>query len=1102
MDRHELIRNAVAFLSDSSTQQAPLVQRVQFLEAKGLTAPEIEEAMKQAARQTESVPQYQPAYLPLPYLPQPWDWRDYFITAVISGTVVYGAVSLFQKYLLPHLKPPSATAFEQDRDTLTAQFDAAEALLREIQAETATVRAAMEEQRERVDKATKDVESVVVELRQGEARTRDEMREIRDEVENIREMLPKMIDKNKDAHKQSLSEFQQELKSLKTLLLGRGSGIVTSTPSTPLPGLAGRPSIPSWQLAGISPTPSSESPSPDLNASPRSPPPDSPLSNLRKSIAVQRVASAAPQRRSTSPSPLSVPKSGSDTGIRKSRLEERLRASFTIGDSPGSTTPNAPSSRASPTPDAIPVIQHPLSPESIPLPGSPTQVTPDPPSNESVKLISRSQSPAPTSKENDSPVDALGISSSQMVPRAHPSRDAGGDISHEPTPELVKGDTSPLHTNEGVQPEDIPVVSPPDPPSNSDSSSGAVTIPPAISSTPGNEEATPDVQVSVLANSRNTGVEALQERLKLVEQRFADVSTSFKKLQAERLAADSVIRELTPLEDTKDLGALRDYLTNINMKVELTQDELQRLSGKLTRQEEHIEELRDMHRLEMASQLDRVENLKKQLAEAEALISASQVASTQTQEEETRRRSEIEQLTNEVAKAKEFAKEEEEKRVKAIGLLKTVRQKLVKAEKERDDAVKELDGMREKEREARERERSERAKLQNEINTINLEREKAVTGLRAQFEKELYSTRTQFNAEIDALKTSRSNELAAKNSQISTLEKSANKLSDENKSLFDQLQLRQAELESSQLHAETLQSQNTELEFRLRETEERNALAIDELHDLRSEQEIRLHGPNTSVEDISQLINAVETKYEVKLSDLRRTLGNVEKERNESEANWSRKLLEKTKEMDELRRLLQTTARSREQEEDVAGSLRVVIEKLKSEAQLQESHLSDLQALVDRTKANESILQTRLSETMMGAEEHKRQLEESKAREVQLHAHNKALRDELRKVQNSVTVLERQRNPGVGFWTSRTRAVDSRASISSTSDTPSRVASPEPSSRETTVTQSDEDINYEYLRNVILQFLEHKEMRPNLVRVLSTILRFTPQETRRLIAKV
>ncbi|KAI6007350.1 peroxisomal membrane anchor protein conserved region-domain-containing protein [Pisolithus albus] len=265
-DRQDLIKNAVAFLSDFSTQKAPLAQRVQFLEAKGLTGPEIEEAMKQAANKTPPPqPSLQPQpfsvlYGPSPYntlQPQPWDWRDYFITAVISGTVVYGAVSLFKKYLAPHLKPPAATAYEQDRDALTAQFDAAEALLREIQDETASVRAAVEEQREKVDKATKDVESVVVEMREGEARTRDEMREIRDEVENIREMLPKMIENNKEAQKQSLSELQQELKSLKTLLLSRG-GTLSSTPSTPLPALAGKPSIPSWQLIGASSTPSSE----------------------------------------------------------------------------------------------------------------------------------------------------------------------------------------------------------------------------------------------------------------------------------------------------------------------------------------------------------------------------------------------------------------------------------------------------------------------------------------------------------------------------------------------------------------------------------------------------------------------------------------------------------------------------------------------------------------------------------------------------------------------------------------------------------------------------------------------------------------------------
>lgn len=97
-----------------------------------------------------------------------------------------------QKYLLPHLQPPPSTAYEEDKDALTAQFDAAEALLKEIQAETASVRAAVEEQKERIDQTTDDVKSVVTELREGESRTRDEMREIREEVTNIREMLPKV----------------------------------------------------------------------------------------------------------------------------------------------------------------------------------------------------------------------------------------------------------------------------------------------------------------------------------------------------------------------------------------------------------------------------------------------------------------------------------------------------------------------------------------------------------------------------------------------------------------------------------------------------------------------------------------------------------------------------------------------------------------------------------------------------------------------------------------------------------------------------------------------------------------------------------------------
>jgi peroxin-14 len=66
------------------------------------------------------------------------------------------------------------------------------------------------------------------------------------------------MEKNKDSQTQSLTELQQELKSLKALLLSRGPAI-SGSPTPPLPSFPPRPSIPAWQLAT---SPSSPSPSP------------------------------------------------------------------------------------------------------------------------------------------------------------------------------------------------------------------------------------------------------------------------------------------------------------------------------------------------------------------------------------------------------------------------------------------------------------------------------------------------------------------------------------------------------------------------------------------------------------------------------------------------------------------------------------------------------------------------------------------------------------------------------------------------------------------------------------------------------------------------
>lgn len=49
-----------------------------------------------------------------------------------------------------------------------------------------------------------------------------------------------------------------------------------------------------------------------------------------------------------------------------------------------------------------------------------------------------------------------------------------------------------------------------------------------------------------------------------------DVSTSFKRLQAEKLAADKVLQEFTPVGSVQEVDALRDYMQNMNLKTEVS----------------------------------------------------------------------------------------------------------------------------------------------------------------------------------------------------------------------------------------------------------------------------------------------------------------------------------------------------------------------------------------------------------------------------------------------------------------------------------------------------------------------------------------------------
>ncbi|KAF8314976.1 hypothetical protein DL93DRAFT_2057737, partial [Clavulina sp. PMI_390] len=536
-------------------------------------------------------------------------------------------------------------------------------------------------------------------------------------------------------------------------------------------------------------------------------------------------------------------------------------------------------------------------------------------------------------------------------------------------------------------------------------------------------------------------------------------------------------------------------------------------------QEERMQELRDTHHLEGVSRTQQADRLEAERAEAEALLKAAQELSSSSALDVTR-------LQGDLEKALKTAKEEEEKRMKAISLLKNVRAKGVKTEKDLEEALRERDVAREelaKEKELVKSKEDEMEKLRREsvaqIAKIRAQGEAERDALRIKLERELAGKQSLYVAETANLKSSHAEEISAHTSRFAQLESSHRSVKDERDNLFDQLQLRQAEVESSQSHLESLQVQVNELNHLLRESNDRGSSLAEELLEAqRASAETSLLSPTGSIStsQVQASTASVERRYEAKLADLRARMATIERERTESEEEWSKNLSLRSREVERLRAEL--AARDGQQSVELDRNAKANEERGKLESELKRvldeklAMARDVAAMKASLESAKEAEVSRLIQYVTVTQKFaalEAQIVELQSREGQLRTSNKTLRDELKKVQNSAALLERQRNPGVGFWAqnqSRPNVADSPTSENSRS--PSRPASPAQSvtsdraATSSRNTASAEEVNLEYLRNLILQFLEHKEMRADLVRVMSVILRFTPAETRRLVSKV
>lgn len=153
----------------------------------------------------------------------------------------------------------------------------------------------------------------------------------------------------------------------------------------------------------------------------------------------------------------------------------------------------------------------------------------------------------------------------------------------------------------------------------------------------------------------------------------------------------------------------------------------------LSVQEARQDEMRETHALESSSHTATIDDLRASL--------------TTVSKERDELLPKVATLTAERDTAKTSAKEEEEKRTKAISLLKTVRQKLVKSDALRDEALAEKDTLKAAATAAEENGRKEAERLKSEVEKVRAERERDVRSLREKFEQEVKGLRTGWERE-------------------------------------------------------------------------------------------------------------------------------------------------------------------------------------------------------------------------------------------------------------------------------------------------------------------------------------------------------------------
>ncbi|KAG0352458.1 hypothetical protein BG005_008126 [Podila minutissima] len=350
--------------------------------------------------------------------------------------------------------------------------------------------------------------------------------------------------------------------------------------------------------------------------------------------------------------------------------------------------------------------------------------------------------------------------------------------------------------------------------------------------------------------------------------------------------------------------------------------------------------------------------------------------------------------------------------------------------------------------------------------------------------------------------TSKTSSLTAElNKAQGTLDKTErerDELSKEKSSLQDQIQRLKAELKALQATLDNSETQLAEYKHLLAESRDR----ADTLEELTS---IARRVAETKVTEFEAMVARV-TQLESSLSQAQEEIEEVKSSR---EIEFVEARREAEKDITELQALAETGDQEIARLKDIEEEQMAMIEDLQKERDSSKERIGVLELDMCKLKELKEQLELDLNTEKSLVQDQKaleQQAEECKNRECHLRTLNKTLKDEIRKLQKQIPGYSPQPSPSLHSpYTSGFPATPMPGNVAANGTGPramslSSLMTPPSTprfSRPLFQNAPDEDVNIEYLKNVMLSFMEHKERRIQLVPVVAQMLRLTPEETKR-----